>query len=119
MDLIIFGFYGRKDFLLESNQKINFLLRYNFLMEGNKTIEVSIVVLCYKASTLIRSFLDEIIIEGDKRSLKYEIVLVVNYWANQHDPTPKMIKDYAKNAKNCVVISKEKRGIWAGICVVD
>ena len=57
-------------------------------MEGNKTTEVSIVVLCYKASTLIRSFLDEIIIEGDKRSLKYEIVLVVNYWANQHDSFP-------------------------------
>ena len=34
----------------------------------------------------------------------------MNYWANQNDPTPKMIKDYAKESKNCVVISKEKEG---------
>ena len=79
-------------------------------MKRNKATEVSVIVLCYKASTLIKSFLDEIRLEGDKRSLKYEIVLVANYWANQHDPTPKMIKDYAKNAKNCLVISKEKEG---------
>ena len=68
-------------------------------MRRNKTIEVSVIVLCYKASNLIKSFLDEIIFEADKRSLKYEIVLVVNYWANQNDPTPKMIKDYAKMQK--------------------
>ena len=79
-------------------------------MGRNKSIEVSVIVLCYKASNLIKTFLDDIIFEADKRSLKYEIILVVNYWANQNDPTPKMIKDYAKDAKNCVVISKEKEG---------
>ena len=45
-------------------------------MGRNKSIEVSVIVLCYKASNLIKTFLDDIIFEADKRSLKYEIILV-------------------------------------------
>ena len=79
-------------------------------MPKNKAIEVSVVVLCYKASDLIKSFLDNIILKGNQRSLNFELILVANYWSHQRDPAPEMIKNYAEGIDNCIVISKEKKG---------
>ena len=79
-------------------------------MSNKKTIEISIVILCYKADNLIIKFLDKIIKKGKQRCLNFEMILVANYWNHQEDSTPLMIKKYAKDKEYCKVISKSKRG---------
>ena len=85
--------------------------RYIFKkMYKDKTIEISIVVLCYKADTSITDFLDKIILKGKQRGLNFEMILVANFWNNKEDTSPLMIKNYAKNKNYCKVISKVKKG---------
>ena len=79
-------------------------------MLNKKTIEISIVILCYKADNSIIEFIDKIIIKGKQRHLDFEIILVANFWDNQKDSTPLMIKEYAKDKDCCRVISKSKKG---------
>ena len=64
-------------------------------MSNKKTIEISIVILCYKADNLIIKFLDKIIKKGKQRCLNFEMILVANYWSHHDDLTPVMIKKYA------------------------
>ena len=79
-------------------------------MSNKKNIEISIVILCYKADKLIINFLDKIIKKGEQRFLNFEMILVANYWDHQEDSTPLMIKKYAKGKEYCKVVSKSKKG---------
>ena len=79
-------------------------------MSNKQTVEISIVILCYKADILIFNFLDNIIKKGKQRCLNFEMILVANYWDNQEDSTPLMIKEYTKGKEYCKVISKSKKG---------
>lgn len=72
--------------------------------------KISIVILCYKAEEKISEFINCIIKKGDERHLKYEIILVANYWEGEIDNSPSLIKKFASDKKCCKVISFPKKG---------
>ena len=74
-------------------------------------IEISIVILCYKAGREIIKFIDCIYSRGNERKIEFEIILVANYWPNENDITPSIVKRYALNKNNCLVVSKPKEGM--------
>ena len=60
------------------------------MVEKNK-IEISIVILCYKAGKEIIKFIECIYSRGSERKIEFEIILVANYWPNENDITPAII----------------------------
>ena len=80
------------------------------MVEKNK-IEISIVILCYKAGKEIIEFINSINSRGSERKIEYEIILVANYWPNENDITPKIVNKYALNKNNCIVVSLPKGGM--------
>ena len=80
------------------------------MVEKNK-IEISIVILCYKAGKEIIKFIECIYSRGSERKIEFEIILVANYWPNENDITPAIVNRYALNKNNCLVVSLPKRGM--------
>ena len=80
------------------------------MVEKNK-IEISIVILCYKAGKEIIKFIECIYSRGCERKIEFEIILVANYWPNENDITPAIVNRYALNKNNCLVVSLPKEGM--------
>ena len=80
------------------------------MVEKNK-LEISVVVLCYKAGKDIIKFIDCIYSRGCERKIEFEIILVANYWPKENDITPEIVNRYALNKINCLVVSLPKRGM--------
>ena len=76
-----------------------------------KNIEISIVILCYKAGKEIIKFIESIYSRGNERKIEFEVILVANYWPNENDITPTLVNRYAINKNNCLVVSKPKGGM--------
>ena len=74
-------------------------------------IEISIVILCYKAGKEIIKFIESIYSRGNERKIEFEVILVANYWPNENDITPALVNRYAINKNNCLVVSKPKGGM--------
>jgi len=71
---------------------------------------LSLVILCYKAETSIVSFVDKIQELFSWIRVDYELILVANYWPNQNDQTPQIVKNISLNKKNIKYVAKEKQG---------
>jgi glycosyltransferase involved in cell wall biosynthesis len=80
------------------------------MVEKNK-LEISIVVLCYKAGKEIIKFIECIYSRGCERKIEFEIILVANYWPKENDITPEIVNRYSLNKINCIVVSLPKRGM--------
>lgn len=78
-----------------------------------KPVEISVVILCYKAASSIAGFVKKMKVLLEARGLSYELVLVANYNAHEKDTdqTPATVKELAARDSHIVVVSKPKEGM--------
>ncbi|KKQ57723.1 MAG: Glycosyl transferase family 2 [Parcubacteria group bacterium GW2011_GWA2_38_13] len=75
-------------------------------------IELSIVILCYRAGESARDFVKKTIQELEVNNIKnYELMLVGNYLKDSHDITPIVVADIASNDSRIRYIAKVKEGM--------
>lgn len=72
--------------------------------------ELSVVVLGYRASQKLRSFVDELVGYLRKDNIDYQIVLVGNYWPGSEDITPLVVKELAQANSRIKPVVKPKQG---------
>ncbi len=72
--------------------------------------ELSVVVLCYRAGESIHRVIDPLYELLTALDTTFELVLVANYWPNQHDPTPAIVREFASTHQHVVVVAGEKEG---------
>jgi glycosyltransferase involved in cell wall biosynthesis len=72
--------------------------------------DLSAVVLCYRAGDSILAVVEPLYELLAASGLRFELVLVANYWPNQADPTPEIVAGFAEPYDNVVVLRKEKEG---------
>jgi glycosyltransferase involved in cell wall biosynthesis len=72
--------------------------------------DLSAVVLCYRAGESIREVLDPLreLLEISRTS--HELVLVANYWESDNDPTPAVVREYAREHRQVRIVAELKRG---------
>ena len=73
-------------------------------------VELSVVVLCYRAGESILGVLEPLRGELDASGVPYELVLVANYWADGDDPTPEVVERYVRDHPRAKTVIAEKRG---------
>lgn len=78
-----------------------------------KSADISVVVLCYKAASSISEFVRDVKKLLEDRGLSYELVLVANYNAHEQstDQTPAVVRELAKSDPHIVVVSETKKGM--------
>jgi len=74
-------------------------------------IELSVVVLCYKAGERIRDFVDKTALVLDKLNVPWEMVMVGNYLKDSNDNTPVIVRDIASKHSNVVTVTLPKNGV--------
>lgn len=72
--------------------------------------ELSVVVLCFAAGESILAVLDPLTAQLDEAGIRYELVLVANYWPDRLDTTPDVVRKFAEARDDVVVLATEKRG---------
>lgn len=71
--------------------------------------DLSVVVLCYKAESYIRTFVKQIQTELNEADINFELVLVANY-DTKKDNTPQIVNQLAAQHTNITVVSDKKEG---------
>jgi len=79
-------------------------------MVETQDIELSVVILCYKAKNYVNDFVHQILSELEPLGITYEIVLVANYDKLIKDDTPRIAKKIADKNPKVKVVAKEKEG---------
>jgi len=74
-------------------------------------MKLSIVVLCYRSEDKIITFIEDLKTQLNKNNIKYELVLVANYFLNSDDKTPEIVKKLAKDDDKIISITLQKRGM--------
>jgi glycosyltransferase involved in cell wall biosynthesis len=72
--------------------------------------ELSAIVLCYRAGESILRVIDPLNTLLCREEMRYELVLVANYWAGQHDPTPPIVERFAVEHEHVTAVVEEKQG---------
>ncbi|MBA2383205.1 MAG: glycosyltransferase family 2 protein [Actinobacteria bacterium] len=72
--------------------------------------ELSVIVLCYRAGESILLVIDPLYKQLASIGVDFELVLVANYWPEQHDPTPVFATQFAASRPEVRVIAREKEG---------
>jgi len=75
------------------------------------SVELSVVILCYRAGERTYSFVDKIMKLLNRFVSSWEIVLVANYIENSGDKTPDIAKDIASKNENVKVVAMPKEGM--------
>jgi glycosyltransferase involved in cell wall biosynthesis len=76
---------------------------------GNKVPELSVVVLCYRSGELARDFVANVITSFEKNAISdFEVVLVGNYHAGQHDDTPEVLRKLAREDSRITFVADPK-----------
>ena len=73
--------------------------------------EISVVVLEYRSAETITSFVDSLVESLEKENLRWEIVLVGNYFEGKGDQTPEVINKIASREARIKVVAKIKKGM--------
>ena len=78
-----------------------------------KSADISVVILCYKAAESITEFVRKMKGLLEARGISYELVLVANYNAHEKDTdqTPSVVRELAEHDPHIVVVSKPKEGM--------
>jgi glycosyltransferase involved in cell wall biosynthesis len=71
-------------------------------------MELSAIVLCYRAGESIKRVVQPLDRELAESGVEYELVLVANYWPGTGDSTPEVVQDYRR--ANVTIVTREKRG---------
>ncbi|MBL7892793.1 MAG: glycosyltransferase family 2 protein [Bacteroidia bacterium] len=95
-------------------------------------IELSVVVLCYRAEEEIIPFVEKLKLLLEKLTDNFEIVLVGNYFPGTTDRTKEIVEELAKHDSRLKAITKPKKGMMGWdmleglkaavgeyICVID
>ncbi len=72
--------------------------------------ELSVVVLCFAAGESILEVLGPLSAQLDGAGIRYELVLVANYWPDTHDDTRDVVRRFAEPRDDAVVLAAEKQG---------
>lgn len=78
---------------------------------NKKKIELSVVVLGYRAGIGLKFFVSELIDLLEKNNIDFQIVLVGNYWPGSNDTTPEVVKELAKDDLRIKPIVRIKQGM--------
>ena len=78
-------------------------------IQGQSNIELSVVVLGYRAGEVLKIFVAQVIESLIRNNISYQLVLVGNYWPNTDDKTLEIIRELARVNKNIKPVIKEKR----------
>ena len=82
------------------------------MSEEKKIPELSVVILCYHSSDVVRDLVAQVEREMEEAKIDYELVLVGNYLPGDvKDPTPSVLKELARDKPRFVVVAKEKEGM--------
>lgn len=83
------------------------------LRRMEKSADISVVILCYKAASSVSEFVSGTKKLLEDRGLSYELVLVANYNAHEQDTdqTPRVVKELALRDPRILVVSKAKEGM--------
>lgn len=73
--------------------------------------DLSIVILAYRSSETITSFVDSLVVSLENERLSWEIILVGNYFENGADQTPKVVEAIAARDARIKYVAKIKRGM--------
>ena len=79
-------------------------------IQGQSNIELSVVVLGYRAGEVLKIFVAQVIESLIRNNISYQLVLVGNYWPNTDDKTLEIIRELARVNKNIKPVIKEKEG---------
>lgn len=74
-------------------------------------LELSVVVLGYRANDRLRPFISELVNHLEKAQINYQIVLVGNYWPASGDATPQVVKELARVNPRIKPVIKPKKGM--------
>jgi glycosyltransferase involved in cell wall biosynthesis len=72
--------------------------------------DLSVIVLCYRAGETIHQVLDPLRTLLGKSEASWEMVLVANFWENNDDPTPPIVRRYAQEHDRARIVSEPKCG---------
>ena len=72
--------------------------------------ELSAVVLCYRAGADIELVIGPLYEQLQESEHSSELVLVANYWPDQDDPTPGIVRAFAETRDGVLVVSEPKGG---------
>ena len=73
------------------------------------SVELSVVILCYKSENYITTFVAQIQNELESMAIDYELILVANY-NDLLDTTPQIAHDLSANNPSITVVAKKKEG---------
>lgn len=78
-----------------------------------RDLDISVVVLCYRAEELVPAFVARLKDALEKRGLAYEVVLVANYHAGSRRPdrTPEIVRDLARHDPTLTAVARPKEGM--------
>lgn len=71
--------------------------------------ELSVVVLCYRAESFIKNFVQQIETELGQESISYELILVANY-DSSNDSSPALVNELAKTNNKIIPVTRPKEG---------
>jgi len=75
------------------------------------TAQISVVVLCYKASDSIRGFSQKVIDHLNEVTENWELVLVANHFGEDNDDTPAIVRELAENEPRIKTVTLIKQGM--------
>mgnify|MGYP001166902869 CR=1 FL=1 len=73
--------------------------------------EISVIVLAYRSAETITSFVESLVHSLEKNNLRWEIVLVGNYFEGEGDRTPEVINKIASRETRIKVVAEVKKGM--------
>jgi dolichol-phosphate mannosyltransferase len=73
-------------------------------------LELSAIVLCYRAGESIVRVVAPLYEILREEGVSFELVLVANYWPQQRDPTPAIVREFAAAHDRVVVVAEPKEG---------
>ena len=79
-----------------------------------KDVDISVVILCYKAGETISPFVAKMKRHLIERGLRFELILVANYNSGEEsvDWTPRVVKRLSETDETIVIVSGEKQGMF-------
>jgi glycosyltransferase involved in cell wall biosynthesis len=71
---------------------------------------LSAIVLCYRAGSSITPLVESMYDLLHRAGIRFELVLVANYWPEQRDETPAIVKEFAATHERATIVSEVKQG---------
>ena len=74
------------------------------------TLELSAVVLCYRAEESVRRVVEPLTEELRRSGISHELVLVANHRPEEDDRTPAVVRELARGREEVRTLTLEKQG---------